>query len=493
MRNKHGYDLNSLLILGNIIICCIGIYLYSTAGGNEYIDLYTLLLLCVFGVQNILILLHERKKRNPLITVLMLVNLVYYMGRIVTLLYEPWSVTLGGDVFTANDLNYALLFILLANTAIFFGLIAPTKKGKSIINNCEETRYSSPLIVIIILLMMIIISLFGLLKFEFIGRIAGFITVFLVNIQIVLLLTILYIIINYKKISKIYLTILITLIIFYVLSHTLMGSRQAIILVIILWLFVKLSIESRVAITKKMIVLSVAIVPTALFVFTLATFIRSSIPSTDAGSIGKERINILIDYEGPKGSIEKYLLPIFDRIGFLDYSTDVIRNSNKYSDIINFPYYIESIVDNTLTPGFDIFNTIRVSWAAPYVSKGFSIPTREDVIDAYQSNQITVYGEHYVLFGGYASLIILFCVSYLFQNIYLRVNRRNTFPYLFYRSLVILIFYYWLNSYGIDWLFMDLITMLISICLLKNFYYVRKMKYDKSEQDCAPELKDATH
>lgn len=486
MRNKHSYDLNSLLLLGNVLICCIGVYLYSTTGGNQYVDVYTVLLLCMFGVQNLSILLYERKKRNPFIAVLMFVTLIYYMGRVITLLYDPWSVTLTQDSFTPNDMNYTLLFILLSNTAIFMGLILPAKKDKPIVNKISETRYPPPFLVVSILSFVIMIIFFGLLKFEFIGRVSGYITAYLININIVLLLTILYIVLNYKNISKIYLSILITVFVVYVISHTLMSSRSSILKVIMLLLFVSLAIENKIAITKKMMLLGAVIIPVVFLVFSLATFIRSSIPHT-VGSITKERIEVLKDYEVHKKDLHVMLQPAFDRMGYLDYSADFIKNSNKYSEIINFPYYFKSIVDNTLTPGFDVFNTVKVAWAIPYVMGGLNMPTREDIIDTYQSNQITVYGEYYVLFGGYLSLLILFCVSCLFKKIYLSINSRDTFSHLLYRSVVIVFFYSWLNSFGIDWLFMELVTMFVSIYLLKNLYYVKKRKNYGGQRDKAPE------
>ena len=168
--------------------------------------------------------------------------------------------------------------------------------------------------------------------------------------------------------------------------------------------------------------------------------------------------------------------PIFDRIGFLDYATILIRDPQRFGKSINFTYYFKSIVDNALTPGFNVFDTPRVSHSLSYISRGEPVPTQKDITAAYQSDMLTVYGEYYVLFYGYPALIMFFVGSYIFKKIYLSIRSKDVFLFYTYRALVLFVFYNGLNSFGIDWMVLDLIGIIITVELFKNFFKMRSRK-----------------
>jgi len=64
MPNKDNFDLNNLLVIVNVLLCITALGLYITTGPNQYIELYTVILLCLLGSQNALMLLYGRVKRE---------------------------------------------------------------------------------------------------------------------------------------------------------------------------------------------------------------------------------------------------------------------------------------------------------------------------------------------------------------------------------------------------------------------------------------------
>jgi len=480
MRNRNGYDLNTLLIIANFCICAIAIILYYNKGDNQYVDIYTIILLCIFGAQNLLMLLYERVKRDPFIIILMIVVLVFYMVRVVTLLNDPWSLALARHSLTPSDLNYSLMFIMLSNASIFLGL--STVGGKILYKKNEliDGRPANPTKIIIILLFTIVIAFYTTLASDIIGRFAGYITQVFINLHLILLLTSVYIAINLKKISNRKLIILLILIATFFIFTTLSGSRSALLTLAYLLLIAIISVKGRITFNKKAILIGTILIPLSVMFFISATYIRQV--ETDRHVVSTKQLTILkgADLIGSK-DISLLCRPVFNRMGFLDYAAVVIRSHEQYSKIINFQYYFESIIDNALTPGFNIFGTPKVSNSMSYISRGEPVPTHKDIMSAYQSDMPTVYGEYYVLFHGYPALIILFSFSFIFKKIYLSIRSKDAFLFYLYRALVLCVFYSWLNSFGIDWMMLDLIGIIITVGLFKNFY---KMDVKKKVKAC---------
>ena len=473
MSNKTGYDLNSLIIIGNVTVCALSIYLYSKIGGNRYVDISTLILLCIFGVENILILLYERKKRDPFILLLLIITLGFYMGRVVTLLYDPWSTSLALFSFTPYDLNYSLIFIMLSNISIFLGL--STAGGNIFYKKSVTNNYpANPRKIMGILLFVFLVSYCIQFTGGILGRFAGYIMLF-VNVNLILLFTFTYLAMNFNKVSNTNRIAFLTLITFFTVGTTLSGSRAALLALACYLLVAVLSVKGKIIFNKKMLLISIIIIPVALLLFISATYIRN----VDGRHLARtKQLNILqeADLIGAK-DISLLCRPISGRIGFLDYSTMLIRNQERYSKIINFQYYFESIIDNVLTPGFNVFGTIRVSHAMPYISSMRAVPTHEEKRQmGYQSDMPTVYGEYYVLFHGYLALIIFFISSYIFKKIYLSIRSKDPFLFYLYRALVLFVFYLWLNSFGLDWMLLDLVSIIITVGLFKNFYKMRSRK-----------------
>lgn len=201
MPNKDNFDLNFLLVIVNVLLCITALALYITTGPNQYIELYTVILLCLLGSQNALMLLYGRIKREPFVLILAAITTVFFVTRIVSLLYNPSSITFNRSVVTPSDINYILMFIMLSNVSVFLGLNATKRKIVYDENIPEDQSPARALNVIIILFVAIIILYVGLLPVSVFGRFSGYILAVFFRLRLILLLSLLYLIINFRRIS----------------------------------------------------------------------------------------------------------------------------------------------------------------------------------------------------------------------------------------------------------------------------------------------------
>ena len=109
-------SLTKILQIVNFTSLILTWYLFITEGGNEYINLTSVILCTILSIQAYLFLKYADKQNNPLIFILSFQLVIYYVIRICTLLYVPYSmVFLRLNAIDFNDCNYTLIFIILSN------------------------------------------------------------------------------------------------------------------------------------------------------------------------------------------------------------------------------------------------------------------------------------------------------------------------------------------------------------------------------------------
>lgn len=468
--SKTFYDLNALLVIANILICGVTSYLYFTTGDTDYVNLLTVFMGCLLSIENIWMLLYEKRRRNSFILILVLVVTVFYIMRIPTLILIPSSaISFQESSVTVIDLNYSLTFILFANASMFLGFYIGTKHNARRTNlSCSNDPIPKVRNAIIIISLLILINFFAVLNPEIIGRLAGFITEIFINQHIILLFTFVMLVYHYENISQQLRILFIIIFLCIVILMSLAGSRSGFLTVGMLWLFSVLAVKQKFMISKKILLLIIIIIPILYIIFVAATFKRQN---AIKDKITTEHIYMAID-EGifDWGRLEGYLGVIFYRIGFLDYSTEIIANRQKYSVILNGEYYFKSIIDNVLTPGFDVFGTPRVSNALSYVMTGQSIPSKDQISESYQSNQLGIYGEYYGLFYGFPALAALCFMAFVFQKAFVTFKTTNALLSCLYKAVILNLFYILLNSFGMDWFAVHIISAIITTFLFARFY-----------------------
>ena len=482
---KTKYDLNLLLGIANVFVCGVCIFLYNIEDNNGPVNVITLVLIAFFAIENIGMLSYEKRRRSPFIIILVLVVTVFYMTRVATILHIPASASLWGhsSIPSASDLNYSLMFILLSNVSMFLGFYFAgeyNKNRKKII--CEEDNFPQIRNVIIIIALVVSVNFFNVLNFESLGRLTGYIQTFL-NRDTILLFTFTMLAYHYNKISLRTRMLFVVIISLIVILITLSGSRSGVLSVGMVLLMGILAVKQKIMVSKKVILVSLIIIPISIIFFATATFIQHQ---------GIKGAITIIQHQGIKGAITiehlavakakgsqalehdhiiDYLSLIYYRLGFLDFSTELIANRQKFARIINGQYYAESIVDNVLTPGFDIFGTPRASHALSYTRRNEPVPDIDQIMSAYQSDQMGIYGEYYVFFNGYSALAVFFFLAFIYQVIYSNLQTTNGLLTCIYRAVLLNLFYLWLNSFGMDWFAFDLIIAVITTFIFARYYF----------------------
>jgi len=475
--SKTFYDLNSLLIFANIVICGTVVYLYGTKDGNTPVNVFTIVLVCIFAMENIGMLSYEKKMNNPFIIILVLVTTVFYMLRVATIIHIPASVSLYEETFvpSANELNYTLTFIFLSNAVMFLGFYLG---GKNIATQnkvtCEDDNVPKIRNAIVLILILIFIDFSNVSSTELFGRFTGYIQ-YIFNRHTILLFTFTMLVYHYNKISLRNLMLFMVLTIAVVILTTLSGSRSSILSVAMLLLMSVLAVKQRIMISKKIIIICLILIPLSFILFATATLKRQLgiTANVSVEQLYAAKESEIFDFD----NIEHLLVNIYYRLGYLNWSADLIANTEKFATIINSQYYFKSIIDNVLSPGFDVFNTRKASLALSYVNTGQNIPDDvHEVSQSYLSSQMGIYGEYYVLFYGYPALVVFFFLAFMIQRIYVNFKSKNNFRYYLYTAVMLNLFYLHLNSYGIDWFAMDVVTSIITVFLFVRFYDSKRCK-----------------
>ncbi len=466
---KSLYDFNSLLKIANIFLCILSVYLYSEEGNNEYVNIYTIILAVIIGLENIGMLFYEKRRRNPFILIIVFLSTVFYLTRITTLIAIPLSAIFERDSVTSYELNYALLFIILCNVSMFLGFyIRMSHKVKP--ENERQAKYSARKMrnVILIPLLMVIIMWLNSIGIAG-GGLASFLIELFFHQQVLLLFSFVFLIYHYDDIPRKARWQVLFIMLGYVFFVSVSGSRSAILVIGILILISFLVVKKRVLVNKWIILTCLILIPISIFLYIFATFSRGlELRETNAISL----LNLMneqgfFDLE----RMHFFLGRIFERIGFLDFSASLIAQREKFSVVLNPIYYIKSIIDNVLTPGFDIFNTPRASHALGHVGVGQGIPTRDTIAESYQSDQMGIYGEYYVLFFGYPALVGFFFLAYIFQWLYDSFRTKNFFLACLYRVLLVNTFLLYMNSFGTDWVFFEFIGTVCTCLVFIRYYY----------------------
>jgi len=481
LSGKTNYDISSLLQLANFTIIVIAPVMFLNEGPTMFINGFTVALACIFCILNILILYYEIRNRDPFMQILVFVTTLFYLTRILTLMYDPiphYTSALQRFKIQVYDFNYALIFIILSNVFIFLGLAFA--KGKIIFKEIDFNIHKpgNPLTVSFILLFTLVSNYFFILGFESLGRLSSFIASIFMGTGMILLMTINYTLMNYRNLSKVSRIVLILLFTLFLVIATIHGSRSSFLTLFILFICVVLSLKNKILISRRSIFIGILLIPILIFSFLVATYVRKLQYDTKT-VIDKERIEYIKEFKLADLAVEQVqvLSPIFDRVGYLGYSVDMITNAKKYRRFINFRHYFKSIIDNGLTPGFDVFDTPRASHSLKYVY--FNIkekPTQKAIAANYNSDMFTIYGEYYILFGGYPALILLLLAAYLFKKIYLIIKTDNIFLFYLLRSLILLIYYNWLISFGFDWMIVEIIGYLIPIFIWWKSFSMKMRK-----------------
>lgn len=437
---------------------------------QAYVNSITLIIGLVIVFICECILIHEKKEPDPFVLMFMTFIILFFSFRVLTLFYFPLSTVLPRFLQTSVvDINQSLWFILFGIIAIYAGLRAFKTPQFLVCDNDEKQKLMVKKSDISLLFLLTLLTnlfywvrpyLFGNNPSHMWDRVSNYLTI-LFNLDLSLLLLLVYLLLYWRELSRSARCMLVSMVLFFLITRTVAGSRSAIMTLSVLCLCAALPVLGRIRVKTKVI-----LVGFAFFILSFPFVIGYSMYIRDINGEMRSRYSFseyMLDKNHEKSGIN-LVYRIFDRAGYLDMAVDLITNHGKYAKVINFNYYARSVIDNALTPGISIFEGPKIPKVANVLKHVYSpedfpmLPTREEVHRKYQADMLTVFGECYVLFNGYLGLLALAGIAYGFKRVYYALALRNEWFKYCYRSIVLFVFYQqWLLSFGLDWIFVDLV------------------------------------
>lgn len=468
---RKGVDINTLLHVANVIALALAAYSYSVNGDSQFANGGTLAAGAFLAFVNVVALQYERRHKDPFVTILVGMTILFYVVRVATLYYGPWSWAL--DKFGAgpHEVNQATIYVALGNLVMLLGfaLAERGRAGGGAFYGERVQRLPHPALILGMLILSIIMSQL-LSGVAVIGRFADFAVATFLNTYFLLLIAVVYVSMAGRKLRFWYAVSLVGLVAYFFLMTVIAGSRAALLEFVMFCLAATLAQAGRVRVGTRMIVLSLMLAAVAPYFYFTATYLRNLPPD-------EQRTITLTAITNFQGTVEssvpnKEILfgRMFERIGYLDAATAMMTGRAKYRQVFGVPYLIESLVDNALTPGFDVFDRAKISLVMGHIDDGAAdVPRRSELArDMYASDMMTVYGEAY-LFFGYGGLILLFLQAYATKKVYLWYRSRHAFELYVYRALVLWCFYRWLSSYGMDWLLLEVATVAVFFAVFRQY------------------------
>jgi hypothetical protein len=484
MKNKS-IDFNGVLTGANLLIAATSMFAFRHADGNEYVDQETLVLGVVLCVQTHMALWLEKRRRDPFVILLAFSMIFYYSFRLLTLNLYPFSLVFERYSYSASDSNYALIFIIVANMFLYAGLYLVRFNGSLAISP-GDWKASSPMRVGYLMLVAIIFAYFsgGYWTEDNIPRVFNFLVIFVAQ-DIILLMAMAYYFLFKKSLTRNVGVMIALLIVVDIVAHTLLGSRSAIVFTIQNYIVVTLVIVGCVQFRRRYFVLGIALFPVvvALLVgsFAISTYNRAY-RNSGAGLDVSRALEVTVEASSAlsvESTLDTVVPLIAARAGYFDFSAEIIAHRDEYSSVITPSSYAKSIVDNLLTPGFDVYDQPKISNALRFVYEGAGRPSKELVTESYQSDQLGIYGELYALFG-YFSLPLFLLVAVALKKLYVRFREENPFTLVMKRVVVLLVFVRTIDSYGFDWTLVETVPLIAAIYIYRFFFSARRASIGRS-------------
>src|SRR5258708_3077890 len=328
IKNKS-IDLNDLLKGANLLVAVLLVIAFVETRGNEFVDLETIVLAIALCAQTQVALILESKRRDPFVILLAFDMIFFFALRIVSLTFYPFSIVFDRFHFDIRDSNYALVFILIANTALYVGFyLAGTVKIKKI--DSTGWRAKSPLRVLFLMATAVIFAYFSgsYWNQDNIPRVLSFLVIFL-DPTITLLMALSYYLLFRKSLSRKIAISIAALIAADAAIHTLLGSRGAILVFAQNVIIVSLPVIGGIRLSRKAVLIGIALLPaiaTLLIVtFVVSTYNRSAKDTGRPLDIGRalELANVSSSELSASADLDLILPPIAARTGYFDYSAEI--------------------------------------------------------------------------------------------------------------------------------------------------------------------------
>lgn len=444
---------------------------FWATGNTSYVNSQTILLNTFLIFINHLVVMDAKRNSNTLLFILGFMMIAHYAFRIVSLNFFDYSLPFMKGNIDVSFVNDNLLYIIVSECIMWLVLHVKMKKIKI---EKDRTNPSVTKNILKLLIVSYILSILTSLGVPLLSTIIRMCASFFFNMQYMILLGVCYFLYYKESISRQHHMIFICSSLAYVVIYTLLGSRGTL-YNLGMAILIAILATGVVYVKKKYVIAAVMLVPIALILFLYGSFMRfsgkTSLSASDiqtALSMSSEIMDV--------GAGKDLIAPAFDRLGYFDYSLETINNKDELGQYIKPINYVKSIIDNLLTPGFNIYDMPRMSFIPDKLSSLGTTPSYKDMdlTDDYMSSQFSIYGESYLLFGIYGSFLFYFIVCLCYKRLYLKYKDDYTIFGRWAITIILYTFYVAQRSYGYDWWFIELFGLVINYYIFS--YIVKKSK-----------------
>lgn len=454
---------------------------YHNVGASSYVNSTTVILSLVLCVVSLFVISDSKKKDNPLLFVLAWWCLFFYVIRIITLNYTDYSVCLKRCGAGVDDVNNGLVLTILCVITLWlvFRSIKTTRNKAEIDVRYKPGYVRRALIIYWVTFFINVVAEYGLPM----SGLASIIRNFILNIFDLLYLLLAYTILIWDRIEKkekLYMGLSMLAFIAFV---TLSGSRSGFYSIFKMLLFVFLALGYK-KIKRIYIWGVVALVPVMLAFFIYSTYMRQM--GMMESSL-QDKVGLIEGAIDKTADLETRVVvsPVFDRIGFIDYTTEMMVSKERFKSFVNVGFEFKSIVDNALSPGFDLFDAPKISNMIDNsynLSSSKVISKTANSSEDYHSDELTAFGESYVLFGFIGGILFMFIAGILFRNVWNKADKKKNEQGLFQKAICLYLFEVFLSSYGYDWLVLNLICFLLTMIIFNASVFGRAGRLKKGQQ-----------
>lgn len=445
------------------------LYTYYKIGNSIYINLTAIFIGSLLFLITHFVLYDARKHNNQLLEVLAMVMILHFQLRIITLnLIEDGEFMLGRVDLTPEKFDFVLVVVFLLYLAFWISL--RFKEGPSKVFSKYDVKNHATRNVLILLYASLTLSIMSSLGVPGIEQIVKVSSTFFFNIIYMIMLSIGYFLYRWKEEKGIYKISFILFLIIYVLIYTILGRKSTIYTMAVATFFCML-VFNKVYVKFKYLVLATLFMPVMVFMFTFSQFARSWGISMETMTLS-EQVEIAQTVSERMSGQETIntLQPIFGRIGFMDFTTELVVNRDHLKQYLTPINYGKSLIDNLLSPGFDVFDMPRMSCVVSpcYEYKGTPSVLKYDLVNHYYSAGLSLYGESYLLFGKFLSIPFILLLGLYIKKKYLHYCEKNSIPNMWMRIIILYMLYELLYSFGFDWVLIDLVALLINYFVFKK-------------------------
>ncbi len=469
--------LSRILGIALYIYLLLTVGLFAFYGENYLINIQSILWITLSVILLWFLLSIKHAESKPLITLLVFVNLVWYLARFLFLIVSPENMGFEQHYINVDDMNRGLIYFFLGTMLIGLGF----KIGSTFNIHGREKQYIASNSIsfdisfrklVMFAVAVIMVTLYNCYALG-VGRFGDVYSgwVFrLVSYDAILLILIVTAGEKWPFLHKRQKTLLLLVFALFLAVKVLMFSRGAFYLLLTYGMFFYWAKQGDFVITRKHIIIIGVFILASILVYPFATSTRAIWTSEKSSSISFKDVIGFVGFSD--FTISDLLEVISFRLSALDRVVVVVGDKgSNVSQYANLGNVTKSIVNLTV-PGTPFPDAMLTSQAFSIIYFGLS----ENYIREHEAltSLWTLYGTCYAHFGWYGGLFSMFVLSFALAAVYQKICRLKT-PYnMLLRTWFIMLIYNALLSYGLDTWWLDgFHLMLIAIV------YMAILSFDK--------------